>query len=388
MSQSRKIIVVVDDNPVILKSARNVLMKEYDVFTVPSGEKLFQLLDRLPTPPDLILLDVMMPAQSGYDVIKTLKLTPSTSDIPVMFLTAKSDTDSEVEGLSLGAVDYLGKPFSAPILAKRVALHLQLKHQKQALKSMNDHLAALVQIKTSEILRLQEAVLKMVARVVEYRDDVTGGHIMRTEKILSSFIDAMLASNTYEDTLNDWDGRLVVQSSLLHDIGKISVPDAILLKPAKLTTEEFTVIKTHTTVGEALVAQMCNDNPDSVFLEHARLMASTHHERWDGAGYPYGLSGTEIPLEGRIMAFADVYDALTSERPYKKAFSHEKAVRILREQNGKQFDPALTEIFIASLERPRNGEMKPGRPQWVCMTSALSEERPRNDEMKPGRAGQ
>jgi putative two-component system response regulator len=363
MSQSRKVIAVVDDNPVILKSARNVLMKDYDVFTVPSGEKLFQLLDRLPTPPDLILLDVMMPTQSGYDVIKALKLTPGTSDIPVMFLTAKSDADSEVEGLSLGAVDYLSKPFSSPILAKRVALHLQLKHQKQALKSMNEHLTTLVQIKTAEILKLQECVLKMVARVVEYRDDVTGGHIMRTEKILSSFIEAMFENNAYADTLHNWDVKLVVQSSLLHDIGKISVPDAILLKPAKLTEEEFAIIKTHTTVGEALVAQMCNDNPDSVFLEYARLMASTHHERWDGAGYPYGLSGTEIPLEGRVMAFADVYDALTSERPYKKAFCHEKAVNILREQSGKQFDPALTEIFISSLERPHSGEEAGGTGQ-------------------------
>ena len=349
MQQDRKTVILVDDNPINLKLARNTLMEKYDVFTVPSAEKLFQLIEK--TIPDIILLDVMMPGMSGYDAIKVLKSDSKTSGIPVIFLTAKSDANSELEGFVHGAVDYVSKPFSPQLLLKRVDVHVLVESQKRELKHMNDNLQRLVDEKTEEVLELQNAVLKTMSNLVEYRDDITGGHVERTEHYLKTMIDEMVRQNVYCDILESWDIKLLLQSAQLHDVGKIAIRDDILMKPGSLTSEEFEEMKKHTTFGEKVIEKIQEGTKESVFLTHAKIMAGTHHERWDGKGYPRGLSRANIPIQGRLMAFVDVYDALISERPYKKAFSPEHALQIIKEGRGTQFDPSLVDVFTAAVRR-------------------------------------
>ena len=349
MLQERKTVILVDDNPINLKLARNTLMEKYDVFTVPSAEKLFQLLEK--TVPDIILLDVMMPGMSGYEAIKILKADPKFVEIPVIFLTAKADTNSELEGFVHGAVDYVSKPFSPQLLLKRVDVHVLVESQKRELKHINDNLQKIVEEKTEEVLELQNAVLKTMSNLVEYRDDVTGGHVERTEHFLETLIDEMINQKVYKEVLETWDIKLFLQSAQLHDVGKIAIRDNILMKPGSLTAEEFEEMKKHTTFGEKVIEKIQESAKESVFLTHAKIMAGAHHERWDGSGYPRGLSGANIPIQGRLMAFVDVYDALISERPYKKAFTPEQALQIIKEGRGTQFDPSLVDVFTSAVRR-------------------------------------
>jgi putative two-component system response regulator len=349
MLSEKKKIVLVDDNPVNLKLVGNTLMEQYNVFTVPSAEKLFQLLER--TLPDLILLDVVMPEISGYEAIETLKNNPRTAGIPVIFLTSKNDTISELEGFSLGAIDYISKPFSPQLLLKRVEVHLLLESQKAELENLNENLQHLVEEKTVEVLELQNAVLITMANLVECRDDVTGGHVERTECFLRILVEEMAARAVYKDILDTWDISLFIQSSRLHDVGKIAIKDNILLKPGSLTRDEFDEMKKHTVFGETVIEKIQQNTKESIFLTHAKIMAGTHHEKWDGTGYPRGMTGSRIPLQGRLMAFVDVYDALISDRPYKKAFPLEQAVKIIVDGCGTQFDPDLKDVFLAASKR-------------------------------------
>jgi len=346
MQEDRKKVILVDDNPINLKLARNTLMGKYDVFTVPSAEKLFQLLEK--TLPDIVLLDVMMPGISGYDAIKVLKEDPRTADIPVIFLTSKNDTNSELEGFSRGAVDYVSKPFSPQLLLKRVDVHVLVETQKRELKHINENLQQIVDEKTEAVLELQDAVLKTMSNLVEYRDDVTGSHVERAERFLTLLMDEMVKEGVYHDILKTWDIKLFLQSAQLHDVGKIAIRDNILMKPGPLTSEEFDEMKKHTTFGERVIEKIQKSARESVFLTHAKIMAGTHHERWDGTGYPRGISGANIPLQGRLMALVDVYDALISERPYKKAFEPPKAIQIVKEGSGTQFDPNLVDVFVTA----------------------------------------
>jgi putative two-component system response regulator len=330
----------------------NALIDKYDVTTLGSGERLLSMLEK--QLPDLILLDVEMPGMNGYETITRIKGNPKTADIPVIFLTIKSEGENELEGLSLGAVDYIGKPFSAPLLLKRIELHLQLEEQKQVLieqqnklKRFNENLLEIVAEKTEAVLELQNSIIKTIANLVECRDDVTGAHIERTQMYLRILIDGMREKGIYLEETAGWDVDLILQSAQLHDLGKIAISDSILRKPGKLTPEEFEIIKTHTTFGEEVIEKIMKDAPHQVFLEQAKILASSHHEKWDGSGYPRGLKGMEIPLQGRLMAIADVYDALVSDRPYKKAFTHEEAVRIIKEGSWTHFDPVLVELLLS-----------------------------------------
>jgi putative two-component system response regulator len=349
MPNEKKKIVLVDDNPVNLKLARNTLMERYNVFTVPSAQKLFQLLEQ--TLPDLILLDVVMPEMSGYEAIGTLKSNPWTAGVPVIFLTSKTDTVSELEGFSLGAVDYISKPFSPQLLLKRVEVQILLESQKGELKNLNENLQHLVEEKTGEVLELQNAILVTMANLVECRDDITGSHVERTERVLRLLVEEMLEKGIYRDILDTWDINLFLQSSKLHDVGKIAIKDHILLKPGPLTREEFEEMKKHTVFGETVIEKLQQNTKESIFLTHAKIMAGAHHEKWDGSGYPRGIAGSNIPLQGRLMAFADVYDALISDRPYKKAFPPEQVVKIIAEGCGTQFDPGLKNVFVSASER-------------------------------------
>ena len=344
MESNRDIVCIVDDDVINLTVARKSLADTYDVFVAPSGEKLFVLLEKIT--PSLILLDIEMPGMDGYAVIEKLKGVDKTKHIPVIFLTASIDPESEIKGLSLGAVDYIAKPFSKELLEKRVSLHIMFKKQKQELQKHNLTLESEVDRKTKMVWELQSAILKTVAELVESRDNVTGGHIERTQHYLSLLVDFLFEHDIYTDELSTWDINLFVMSSQLHDVGKISIKDEILMKPGKLTKKEFELMKNHTTYGVEIIRKIEDNTTENDFLRYAEILAGSHHEKWDGSGYPNGYAGNEIPLMGRLMAIADVYDALTDERQYKDAYPHEKAVEIIREESGKHFDPLITDVFL------------------------------------------
>jgi putative two-component system response regulator len=344
MDTERKNIILVDDDPTNLAVGSDALDEHYDVLTLNSGARLLNILEK--KIPDLILLDVEMPEMNGYEVIKQIKDRAETADIPVIFLTAKTDTESEIMGLSLGAVDYITKPFSPPLLLKRIEMHLLLESQKKELINFNNNLQDMVKAKTASVFELQNAILKTMAELVEFRDDITGSHIERTQKYLSVLLNALTKYRLYEDITASWDTNFILPSAQLHDIGKIAIKDSILQKPGKLTDEEFEEIKKHPVFGKKVIQKIKENTTEKAFLEYAEIFAISHHEKWDGSGYPYGLKGEEIPLLGRLMAIADVYDALVSERPYKKPFTHEEAVKIIAEGSGKHFDPAITDMFL------------------------------------------
>jgi putative two-component system response regulator len=349
MEITRKRIALVDDDITSLALGKGIMAEQYDVVTIPSGEKLFQFLERVR--PDMILLDVDMPVMNGYDTMRRLKAQPGTQDIPVIFLTSMNDTSSEMEGLNLGAVDYISKPFSPPLLLKRLELHLKVVSQQHELINYNNNLQEMVKARTKTVLDMQNSVLKIVANLVESRDEITGGHVERTRQYLAILLDSLIEISLHIEEIESWDREFFLQSSQLHDVGKISIPDKILLKPDKLSFNEFEEMKKHTIFGVRIIEAMQKETPESSFLSHAKILAGNHHEKWDGTGYPYHLKGEEIPLGGRLMAVADVYDALRSARPYKKPFTHEDAVQIIIDNKGTQFDPDLVDVFTAVSDR-------------------------------------
>ncbi|MCL2171763.1 MAG: response regulator [Defluviitaleaceae bacterium] len=344
MAENRQTIVLVDDDLTNLSAGVEALGSHYDVVTCNSGAVLIKMLERLN--PDLILLDVQMPIMSGYEVLMCLKADPNTRDVPVIFLTAKASGPNELEGLSLGAIDYITKPFVPQLLLKRIEVHLESLGQKRALARFNSDLQQIVKEKTDEVLAMQFAMLKTMAVLVDTRDRFTGSHIDRTQSYLRVLLETMAESGNYQTEMADWDIELILHSSVLHDVGKVGVSDTILNKPGKLTDEEFTIIKKHTILGEQAIENIQATVGHSSFLEYARIMAISHHEKYNGMGYPHGLKGEDIPLLGRLLAIADVYDALVSVRPYKSPMAHEKAVEIITKDSGTHFDPKLVEIFV------------------------------------------
>ena len=344
MDAQKPCIFLVDDNIIYLNAGKSALQHEYTVITIPSGEKMLLSLKKIK--PDLILLDIGMPGMSGYDIIKRIKEDSETADIPVIFLTGKNETENELLGLSLGAVDYITKPFSPQLLLKRVELHLLLQSQKNELRKFNQNLIGMVHERTEEIAALQNAVIAWAADIIEFRDEETGQHIDRVQKYLGLLLGEMMKYDCYAAEITTWDIDAFLRSALLHDVGKIKIPDDILLKQTQLTKDEFDNMKLHAIYGKMLIESLQIKVPNQTFLEYAKTLAYWHHERWDGNGYPDGLHGSEIPLQARMMAIADVYDALISERPYKKPFSHEDAMQAIAEGRGTQFDPKLTDIFL------------------------------------------
>ena len=345
--QERKIIMLVDDQAANLEAGKNMLKDAYRVYPMPSGEILLDLLTHVQ--PDLILLDIEMPGMNGYEVITALKNNPKWEYIPVIFLTAKNDESSELEGLSLGAIDYVAKPFSAPLLLKRIENNLVVVEHQRRLQDFNAVLEATVTEKTRQLVHLQDSIMNTVADLVEFRDYTTGGHIVRIQKYVRLMATKMLEAGLYTEELSAWNLDHLVASSQLHDVGKIAISDAILNKPDKLTPEEFEIMKKHVAIGVRAIKRiedtMGEKTPDGSFLLHARLIAGGHHEKWDGSGYPAGLQGLDIPLEARLMAIADVYDALISARPYKRPMPTKEAKQLIENCSGTHFDPKLTEIF-------------------------------------------
>ena len=333
----QKTIFVVDDNDTNLSMAEEALDEQYRVMTLPSAEKMFALLEKIT--PDLILLDIEMPEMDGFEALQRLKYNTSQVDIPIVFLTSMTDAAIEARGFQLGVIDFITKPFSKPVLLNRIKTHLDID---ELIRERTEKL----QQQTMQLQRLQNGIVFVLADMVENRDHGTGGHIERTTAYIRMLLDAMMVFETYAAEMVKMDLDSLVSSARLHDVGKIAISDTILNKPGKLTDEEFSIMKTHTIEGERVIDQIVSrTGEDEAFLQNAKLFAGHHHERWDGKGYPYGLAGVDIPIQGRIMAFVDVYDALVSERPYKKPFTHEEAIKIIMENAGTQFDPVIAQVF-------------------------------------------
>jgi len=333
----QKTIFVVDDSSTNLAMAEEALEKQYLVITLSSAPKMFTALEKII--PDLILLDIEMPEMTGFEAIKILKANSQTENIPVIFLTNITFATVEAEGIELGAVDFIAKPFSEPVLINRIKNHL---HIDEMIRERTNQLRD----RTAQLERLQNSIVYTLADIVENRDENTGGHIDRTTLYVKLLLDAMLERGLYAAEIRSWDLESVISSARLHDLGKISIPDSVLNKPDKLTDDEFMVVRTHSVAGERIIEKMIERSGDTEFLRNAQFFAAYHHEKWDGKGYPYGLKEAEIPLQGRIMAIVDVYDALTSERPYKKAFSSEEAIDIITQDAGTHFDPAIAGALI------------------------------------------
>ena len=345
MAIGQKTIFLVDDDPVYLAIGSDTLSQYYNTFTMDSSFRLLKMLES--HSPDLILLDIEMPEMDGYKTIEILKSRNETKDIPIIFLTAHSDGESELKGLSLGAIDYIIKPFTPSLLLKRIELHLLVESQKKQLVNFSNNLQIIVDSRTRTVVELKNALLKMMAGLVEYRGNTTGGYIERTQYYMNIMLDSLQTNDLYKKEILSWDKELVLLSAQLHDVGKIAIKDNILQKPEKLSEHEYEEIKQHVTIGENVIEQLKRSTSEQAFLDQARILIATHHERWDGNGYPRGLKGEEIPLQGRLMAITDVYNALISDRPYKKALTHNEAVVIISQEKGKHFDPSLVDLFLS-----------------------------------------
>ena len=338
-------ILIIDDERFYIDVLVGLLRKKYQTFVAKSGKEGLELAQGKHVP-DLILLDVLMPDMDGYEVCRQLKADERTRNVPIIFLTVKSEVDDEIRGLEMGAVDYIIKPISPPIVLARVATHLALAKAHCSLQEQNELLEQRVQERTSELARTQDAAIYLMASLAETRDNETGQHIHRTQHYVKTLADTLHAAPGYREYLHEPFVDLLFKSAPLHDIGKVGVPDQILLKPGPLQGEEWEEMKRHAIYGRIAIERVEEDLGKCDFLETAKEIAYTHHERWDGKGYPEGLSEEDIPVSGRLMAVADVYDALISRRVYKPAFSHEKAVEIMRAERGLHFDPQVLDAFL------------------------------------------
>jgi len=333
-------VLIIDDETANIIALTNILSPEYEIYAAKNGPDAIMLAkDHLP---DLILLDVLMPEMDGYEVIAALKDFEITKSIPVIFITGLDNIDAEKKGLALGAADYIPKPFISDIVKLRVQNQANLVNHIRALREKT----TVLQQRTEKLLKLQNSMASVLANMVENRDKLTGRHAEQTAKNIRILLTAMIKRGLYADEITNWTVDVIVLSSRLHDIGKIVVSDLILNKPGKLTDDEYESMKKHAIEGEMIIGSIINESGDDDFLLHAKLFAGSHHERWDGTGYPRGLKGTDIPLHGRIMAIVDVYDALISDRPYKYAYTHEKAVEIILEGKNSHFDPNIIDLFI------------------------------------------
>jgi putative two-component system response regulator len=353
-NQKKSTVLIVDDTPDNIALMSSLLKGTYRTKIAIDGEKALQIVSS-GDPVDLILLDIMMPGIDGYEVCRRLKANPKSADIPVIFLTAKTDLEDEEKGFELGAVDFIIKPVSPPIVTARVKTHLQLKSARDFLMDKSEYLENEVARRTHEISIIQDVTMVALGSLAETRDNETGNHIRRTQFYVKALAERLKGQPRFKDFLTTETIELLHKSAPLHDIGKVGIPDSILLKPGKLTPEEFAIMKNHTTIGRNAImeAEARLESPTS-FLQLARETAWSHHEKWDGTGYPQGLSGDDTLISGRIMAVADVYDALISKRVYKPAFTHEKAISIIKEGTGTHFDPDIVDAILEVSDQFKN----------------------------------
>ena len=325
---AKPVVLIVDDSPESIDILRGALGDLFQVKAAIRGRVALEIV--MNDLPDLVLLDVMMPDLDGYEVCRQLKANPSTASIPVIFVTTLSHVGSEARGIELGAVDYITKPYVASLVRARVKTHVALHRNQRSLEEQ-------VREHTRELRETRLEIIRRLGRAAEYRDNETGMHVMRM-----SHISGLLARRL---GMNEAAAELLLQAAPMHDVGKIGIPDSILLKPGKLTPAEWEVMKQHTTIG----AQIIGDHP-SELMQMARIVALRHHERWDGSGYPDGLAAEAIPLAARIVAIADAFDALLSQRPYKSPWSLADTLALFQDQRGRQFDPAGVDALLSTVD--------------------------------------
>jgi putative two-component system response regulator len=346
-------IMIVDDTPANLKLLEGMLREQgYSTRPCPRGRLALRAAES--EPPDLILLDINMPEMNGYEVCEQLKANEKLADIPVIFISALNETMDKIKAFAVGGVDYVTKPFQFEEVQARVETHLELRRNRLELKRHNHNLEELVQEQVEQILRGKEslsdaqlATILAMSKIAEARDDDTGKHIERTQSYCRALAVKLRDQDGLQAVINDDFIDNLFHASPLHDIGKVAIPDAILCKPGKLTDEEFEIMKTHAAMGAETLRSVSAKYPNNAFINMGIEIAQSHHEKWSGAGYPDGLAGGDIPLSARIMAIADVYDALRSVRCYKEAFSHEKSRDIIVSDSGMHFDPTGVEAFLA-----------------------------------------
>lgn len=342
MEQARAKILVVDDTKTNIEVLENVLMDFYDVYVAKNGKKALEIAEKVL--PDLILLDVMMPEMNGYETLKVMREMDTLKDIPVFFLTAKSDNESEQTGLDLGAVDYIGKPFNPQLVLLRVKNQLEYKRQR-------DHLHELVDEKTADLRRTLKVMLTSLGSLAEFRDPETGEHIKRTQVIVQRLAEVLQKNPKFAQAIPSSEYvDYYATAAPLHDIGKVGIEDEILRKPAKLNEQEREIMSKHPKMGYDVLMDATKELHDNPMVKIAADIAWAHHERWDGEGYPRKLKGEEIPVGARLMAVADVYDALVSRRPYKEAYPHRFAVDEIVAGRGSQFDPDVVDAFLTIAE--------------------------------------
>jgi putative two-component system response regulator len=352
--EARDTVLVVDDSPEILGIVNELLKSDYRLKAANGGEKGLRLAAAEPKP-DIILLDIMMPDLSGHEVCRRLKADRATRDIPVIFLTAMNNEADEETGFALGAVDYIAKPISGPILRARVKTQLIMKRAADFIKDKNVFLVGEVSKRAKEMEFSQDVTILALASLAETRDNETGNHLRRTQHYVRVLAEHLQRHPHFSLALTRTNIEIICKSAPLHDIGKVGIPDQILLKPGRLTADEFEVMKTHTTLGrEAIEKAEQEVGRSAPFLAFAKEIACSHQEKWDGSGYPEGLAGDHIPIAARLMAVADVYDALISARPYKTPMTHEEASTIIAEGRGTHFDPDIVDAFLHLRHEFRN----------------------------------
>jgi putative two-component system response regulator len=344
------VIQVVDDTPTNLELLTEMLKAQgYKVRAVPSGKLALQLA--LSEPPDLILLDIQMPEMDGYEVCEHLKAIEKLAKIPVIFLSALNDAADKTKAFSAGGVDYVTKPFKFEEVRARVDTHLNLRRLQIELERQNHHLQDLVQQQVQQIVDSHMATLFALAKLAESRDDDTGNHIRRVQAYCKVLTLKLNEQGSFQSEIDAAYGKNLFHTAPLHDIGKVGVPDAVLLKPGSLTPSEIAIMKVHTVIGAKTLEEVLRTYPDNLFVRMGVEIARSHHERWDGSGYPDGLRGDGIPLAARIVAVADQYDALRNARPYKPPLSHKETCRIITEGDGRtlpsHFDPRVLRAFVA-----------------------------------------
>jgi len=345
-TEERYTVMLVDDTPANLDLLTEMLQGQgYRVHSFPRGAMALKAAAL--NPPDLILLDIMMPEMDGFEVCRRLKADDALKEIPVIFISALDDVGNKVRAFSQGGVDYVPKPFHQEEVLARVTTHLNLRRMRQKLERHNLHLQDLVREKVKEISDSQLATLLAISKLAEYRDDEMGRHIERTRTFCKVLAERLRDNPRYAETITEDFIEDIYHAAPLHDIGKVGIRDDILLKPGKLTPEEFEIMKTHTVIGARTLETVRRKYPGNAFVNMGIDLTRSHHEKWDGTGYPDRLSGEAIPQSARIMALADVYDALRSKRPYKEAFSHEESLKKILEGAGSHFDPAAVNAFKA-----------------------------------------
>ncbi|MEK7884840.1 response regulator [Methyloversatilis sp. NSM2] len=348
----QKTLLLVDDTPENLTVLGEILMPHYRVRVASSGARALAAATSDPRP-DLVLLDVMMPEMDGYEVISRLRADPRTRELPVIFVTALDSTEDEAHGLELGAVDYITKPVRPAIVLARVRGQLELKEARDRMRDQNAWLEAEIARRMRQNQVVQDVSMRALASIAEARDDETGNHILRTQAYVNVLARALATTPRYAGELTPALVETYTKAAPLHDIGKVAIPDHILHKPGKHTPDEWEIMKTHARQGsDAIWRAICDQEEREAldFLYIAMDIAHYHHEKWDGSGYPEGLAGEAIPLPARLMALADVFDALISKRAYKPAFPLDRATAIITEGRGRHFDPDVVDAYLAHLD--------------------------------------